>query len=186
MEFRIGADLVTDFLQDDFHYQVSLEFLPPVGDPLFVGMSEGENGFAQRFDSFARFGRNGNDDRRLRRRGKIGIDFGDFYLRPPQVRLVDDENIGDFDDSGFKDLDLVAAGGSQHSQNNIGRVNDFDFRLADTDRLDEDHVFSRRFEQLDDFRGRIAQTAQLAAAGDTPDKHVGVVAVLDHPDPVAQ
>ena len=61
------------------------------------------------------------------------------------IRLVDQDQIGQFDDAALDPLQFVAGGGRQDQQKHVDHLGDRGFRLAGADRLDQHGIEPSRF-----------------------------------------
>src|SRR5215471_3059866 len=67
-------------------------------------------------------------------------------MRPRPIGHVDDETIGDLEQTRLDRLNAVAKAGHGHDDDGVGHLHYFELDLADADRLDEDDVASKSVE----------------------------------------
>ena len=79
------------------------------------------------------------------------------------VGFVDDQHVGEFDDTPLDTLEFVAGAAEQQQQERVDQLADGDFGLADADRLDEHDAVTGRLAELHD----LARTPRDAAEGST-------------------
>ena len=77
------------------------------------------------------------------------------------IRLVDQDQIGQFDDAALDPLQLVAGGGRQDQQKHVDHLGDGGFRLAGADRLDQHRVEPGRLAHQDRLAGAPRHAARL-------------------------
>ena len=114
------------------------------------------------------------------------LDLGNSAVGTLVVRLVHDEQIGDLHDARLERLHTVSGPRHRHHDRHVGGTRDLDLRLADTDRLDDDHVEPAGVQDHRRVTGGARHTAQLAPRRHTPHKYTGVAGMRLHPHPVAE
>jgi hypothetical protein len=82
------------------------------------------------------------------------------------VALVDDEDVGDFEESGFHRLDVVAETGRADNDTDVRHFGDVDLALAGADGFDEDHIEARGVKRINNPNGCWRQPAESASARD--------------------
>jgi hypothetical protein len=102
------------------------------------------------------------------------------------IRLVDDEDVGDFENAGLEQLHGIAAAGLQHDHRRVRKLGDLNFGLTDADRLDHHQPLAERFHESDRIAGRTRKTAQVSAARHRANENVGIGEVLGETDAIAQ
>ncbi len=102
------------------------------------------------------------------------------------IGLVDDDDVGDFQQARLGRLYRVARTGVEDHDRRVGDRGDLDFGLPDPDRLQHDQVVGQRGEQPDRGRNRCGQSTEVTACGHRSDEHVGVVDMRGHSNPVTQ
>ena len=137
-------------------------------------------------------GRLGLDDRRPPVAGfeRLQREVGGNRLRQPvgplAVRLVDDEDVGDFHDAGLERLDLVAGAGHQHDDGDIGGADDVNLVLPDADRFDDDDLLPRRIEHQRRVAGRARESAEMPAGRHAADEHAVIAGMGAHAYAIAK
>ena len=94
---------------------------------------------------------------------QIRLDGRDQPVGAFAVRLVHDEDVGDFHDAGLERLHVVAGAGHERDDRDVGRADDVDLVLTDAHRLDDDDVLAGRVEHERGVAGRARQAAQMPA-----------------------
>ena len=84
------------------------------------------------------------------------------------VRLVDDEEVGQFHHAALHPLEIVAAAGAEQQQEHVGHLGDRRLRLADADRLYDNHVEARRLAQQQRLARAPRHAAQRLSGGAGP------------------
>ena len=87
------------------------------------------------------------------------------------VGLVDDEHVGDLEQSGLVGLHRVAPAGVHHHDRGVGGARHLDLDLAHADRLDQHPRPPGGVEGADRLQGRERQPAEVAARGHRADEH---------------
>ena len=81
-------------------------------------------------------------------------------VRAGTVGFVDDEQIGDFHQSGFQRLNRIAGFRNENDHTRIGGARDIELRLTHANRLDQDAIEPERVEDVGDLAGRRGQSAE--------------------------
>jgi hypothetical protein len=102
------------------------------------------------------------------------------------VGLVDDDDVRDLHDAGLERLYRVARSRHQRQDDGVGVVDDVDFRLADTDGLEQHDVLAGRVHEQRRLERRLGQAAERPAARHRADEDAGVEEVVGQPDAVAE
>jgi hypothetical protein len=79
---------------------------------------------------------------------------------PVDIGLVDDHQIGDLDDALLDRLQVVAGIRQLQQAENVDHAGHRRFRLADADRLDDDHVEAGRFAEQHGFARLFGDAAE--------------------------
>ena len=102
------------------------------------------------------------------------------------VGLVDRDQVGELDQALLDALQLVAGAGQQQDQEKVDHAGDHRLGLADTHRLDQDHVEARRLAQQHGLARHPRDAAQRARRGRRADVGRGVDGEARHAGLVAQ
>ena len=108
----------------------------------------------------------------------------DLGARP--VALVDDEDVGDLEQTRLHRLDVVAEPRRGDDDAHVSHLGDVDLALPGADRLEQDEVEARRVERVDDADGCRRQSAEVAAARQRAHEDAVVVERRRHADAVAE
>jgi hypothetical protein len=137
-------------------------------------------------------GRDGSHDRRGPRLGRtIGVRQHRLQVAhgvggTVAISLVDDEDVRNLQDAGFRRLHGVAHAGRDQHDRAVRQRCDVDFRLPYPDGLDQHDVEAGGVEYANRLRGRTGQAAEMAARRHRPDVHAVVAGMALHAHPVAE
>src|ERR1017187_7733805 len=109
--------------------------------------------------------------------GRVGIE---------QIGLVNNQDIRNLHQTGFRPLDLVAQLGHEHHDDRVRHFRNLHFILPRAHRLHDHDVETRRIQCMDDLRCRIGYPAMMVARRQAANEHAFVLAVPLHPQAVAQ
>src|SRR5438445_124265 len=107
-------------------------------------------------------------------------------LRGRAIGLVDDQQVGDFQDSGLERLDGIPQPRGHDHHDRVGRAHDVELALADADRFEDEDAEPGRVEHVRGIAGGRREAAEVVARRHAADVHAGVAAVPEHADAVAQ
>ena len=113
---------------------------------------------------------------------KIGN--GPIGVRP--VCLVDDEDVSDLEKTGFRRLDPITPARRHSNNRGVRRRCDLDFRLSDTDGLDNDLLEPKAIKCCHHGRRRTGYPAEMPTVRKRADEHRRVTRVLAHPYAVSK
>ncbi len=155
---------------------------------------EAQHHVPQRVDPFAGLGGTsiGSRPPAFGRRGQVverAVVFGAGGLGAGfvvAVGLVDGDGVGQFHDPLLDPLQLVAAAGDEHHQEEVDHRADGDLVLARADRLDNDHIEPGRLADEHRLAGLAGHAAEHAARGRGANEGVGFAAEALHARFVAE
>ena len=122
----------------------------------------------------------------VRLQRQVGLDRRRQPVGALPIRLVHDEDVGDFHDAGLERLHVVAGAGHERDDRHVGRADDVDLVLADADRFDDDDVLAGGVEDERRVAGRAREAAQMPARRHAADEHAFVGRVRLHAQPIAE
>src|SRR5450759_4799175 len=102
------------------------------------------------------------------------------------VSLVDNEDVGNFHDTGLDRLHCVSEAWSNHDNGCVSRLCYFELRLPNTHSFDEQHVDSRSIEKGHRILGGQGEPPKVSPRAHTSDENTVVCGVAHHPDSVTQ
>ena len=108
------------------------------------------------------------------------------FIGAGQVRLVDHENVGDFQDSRLECLDVVTRPRRTHNDSCRRDASDLYFRLTGTDRLDDHIIETRGVEHRNDIARRSRQAAKMSARGKRANEYARFALHIAHSHPIAE
>src|SRR6266566_1516210 len=112
--------------------------------------------------------------------------FGHSLVRTGFVGFTDDEDIGNLENTGLDGLNVIAHAGSRHHHNGVGGTHDLNLCLTRAYRLDHDWIVSRGIHGSHDVTGCGRETSQVATAGHTANKDVGVAGQFHHANAITE
>src|SRR6266566_3602593 len=111
---------------------------------------------------------------------------GHSLVRTGFVGFTDDEDIGNLENTGLDGLNVIAHAGSRHHHNGVGGTHDLNLCLTRAYRLDHDWIVSRGIHGSHDVTGCGRETSQIATAGHTANKDVGVAGQFHHANAITE
>ena len=102
------------------------------------------------------------------------------------VRLVDDQDVTDFEDAGLDRLHPVAQPRHLQDHHRLRQPGDLDAVLAGAHGFDQNDVEANRVEEMDDIRRGQRQSAHPAPRRHAANEDAFVAVALRHPNAVAQ
>ena len=147
------------------------------------GACLGRLGWPQGFLHAFAFVRHGAHDDRIARHV---LHFAFEAIRTGEVRLIEDENVGDLHDTRLERLHFVAEPGGQQDHHHRRQARDFRFVLTDTHSLDQDGVKAGGIEKDGEIHGCACDTTHAAARGHGTDEDAGIVEMALHADAIAK
>src|SRR5947209_10949653 len=112
--------------------------------------------------------------------------FGHGLVSAGFVGFTDDEDISNLENTGFDGLNVIAHAGSRHHHNSVGGTHDLNLCLTRAYRLDHDWIVSRGIHGSHDVTGRGRENSQVATAGHTANKDVGVTGQFHHANAITE
>src|SRR5919198_3283877 len=103
-----------------------------------------------------------------------------------KIRLVDCQHVSDFREPSLHSLNLIAHPGNQYNHNRMGQSGDLHLVLSDSYGLNEDHLFSRRIEEMDGFSNGNREAAAASTGSKASDKDAVVEKMFAHSNAVSQ
>ena len=114
------------------------------------------------------------------------IDLADDFIGSVEIALINDEQVADLEDTCLDGLNIIAHPRNQDDHRRVSCLDNIDFRLTDTDGLDDDDVLSKSIHRLDDVRRLMGKTTKTAARSHGADEYAFIKCQVIHADAVAQ
>ena len=108
------------------------------------------------------------------------------FVGPGPISLVDDQDVGDFDDARLDGLNVVTRSRKREEAHRVDDRRDVDLLLPHPGGFHQDHVEPDGIEHTHDPSRRPRQTTLGATVGHAADEHAGIEVAIAHPDPVAE
>jgi hypothetical protein len=119
---------------------------------------------------------------------RVGVVGGGALGRGGEIaiRLVDDEEVGQFHHAALHTLQVIAAAGTEQQQEHVGHFRNRGFRLADTDRFHDHHLEASRLAQQQRLARAAGNAAQSLSSGARADERLFALGEFRHARLVAE
>ena len=122
----------------------------------------------------------------VRAQGQRALELMQRAVGAVEIGLVDDENVGDFQQPRLHGLDVVAEARRGDDDPHVGDVDDVDLALTRADGFHQDEIAAGRVERIEHAHGGGREAAEMPAACQRAHEHAVIVEGRGHADAVAE